>query len=413
MAVRGVDFMTLRAQPVALAREAAAVRFDRHLQRMIVGRSVHPVTARTRRLAFPKTARERERLRAIEAARTAVGPEITLRIVLRNRLADEKRQREILVAVARLEPEEDVVLVAVAVAAGIEDLPRVCLLRREDPELRGGRFGRFARRILLPVARDGDVRRARTVTGFAADAHFGPRGRVRLRGRMEILRQFRRVAVDAGDVPDLEQLVIRIAGDRRDLFPIDPPPRLVVPEHRQHVDPAVRQLREIPLEPARAERVVDLELFSRPLVVRDRDEVPAVARLHRVRAAVRLEPNCSACGQCGGRVRAPGAPASGGAGSPTRQPRWGAGGAPRAVRKAEITLHAGLGNRLRHLNVEGLTPGVIGRFVTALTLLRADIPIIIFILARGPTLLPRGGDPTPTAVAQRVRASQRLKAVAR
>src|SRR3989441_4760068 len=394
MAVRGVDFMTLRAQPVALAREAAAVRFDRHLQRMIVGRSVHPVTARTRRLAFPKTARERERLRAIEAARTAVGPEITLRIVLRNRLADEKRQREILVAVARLEPEEDVVLVAVAVAAGIEDLPRVCLLRREDPELRGGRFGRFARRILLPLARDGDVRRARTVTGFAADAHFGPRGGVRLRGRMEILRQFRRVAVDAGDVPDLEQLVIRIAGDRRDLFPIDPPPRLVVPEHRQHVDPAVRQLREIPLEPARAERVVDLELFSRPLVVRDRDEVPAVARLHRVRAAVRLEPNCSACGQCGGRVRAPGALASGG-------------GAPRAVRKAEITLHAGLGNRLRHLNVEGLTPGVIGRFVTALTLLRADIPVIIFILARGPTLLPRGGDPTPPPVAPRLRGSPR------
>src|SRR2546426_4645452 len=165
MAVRGVDFMTLRAQPVALARETAAVGFDRHLQRMIVGRSVHPVTARTRRLAFLKTACERERLRAIEAARTAVGPEITLRIVLGNRLADEKRQREIFVAVARLEPEEDVVLVAVTVAAGIEDLPRAGLLRREDPELRRGRFGRLARRILLPLARDGQVRRARTVTG--------------------------------------------------------------------------------------------------------------------------------------------------------------------------------------------------------------------------------------------------------
>src|SRR3989442_14399705 len=102
MAVRGVDFMTLRAQPVALAREAAAVRFDRHLQRMIVGRSVHPVTARTRRLAFPKTARERERLRAIEAARTAVGPEINLRNVLGNRQADVKRQCVILVAVCTL-----------------------------------------------------------------------------------------------------------------------------------------------------------------------------------------------------------------------------------------------------------------------------------------------------------------------
>src|SRR2546428_11371898 len=124
MGVRGVDFMTLRAQPVALAREAAAVRFDRHLQRMIVGRSVHPVTARTRRLAFPKTARERERLRAIEAARTAVGPEITLRIGLGNRLGDEKRQPENLVAVARPEPAENGGPGCVAVGAGHAELSR-------------------------------------------------------------------------------------------------------------------------------------------------------------------------------------------------------------------------------------------------------------------------------------------------
>ena len=51
----------------------------------------------------------------------------------RNRLADQERQRVVVVAVAGLEAEEDVVLVAVAVAAGVEDLPRrIARVMRED-----------------------------------------------------------------------------------------------------------------------------------------------------------------------------------------------------------------------------------------------------------------------------------------
>src|SRR5262249_7211295 len=95
--------VALRAQPVALARETAALRFDRNLEGVIVRRPVHPVAARARGLASLETAGQREGLRTIEAARAAVGPEVALRIVVWNRLADEKRQREILVAIARLE----------------------------------------------------------------------------------------------------------------------------------------------------------------------------------------------------------------------------------------------------------------------------------------------------------------------
>src|SRR5256885_12358480 len=97
---------------------------------MRVARAVDPVAARAGRLPFLEAAGDRERLRAVEPARTAIGPEVALRIVLRNRLADEKRQREVLVAIARLEAEEHVVLVALAIAARGEDLARRHLLHR-------------------------------------------------------------------------------------------------------------------------------------------------------------------------------------------------------------------------------------------------------------------------------------------
>src|SRR5207302_7508528 len=50
-----------------------------------------------------------------------------------------------------------------------------------------------------------------------------------------------------------------------------------------------------------------------------------------------------------------------------------------------------------------------------------DVPFVsikcaghsFFTFARGPTFIYRGGDPTPAAVARRIRASQRLKAVTR
>src|SRR5262245_39720026 len=94
------------------------------------------MAARARRAAALEAAAERQRLRAVEAVRPAVGPEVPLRIVLGYRLTDEKRQRVILVSVAWREAEEDVVLVAVAVAARVEIPPRVGLRRRKDPQLR-------------------------------------------------------------------------------------------------------------------------------------------------------------------------------------------------------------------------------------------------------------------------------------
>ena len=153
---------------------------------------------------------------------------------------------------------------------------------------------------------------------FARDTHLGPRRRVRVRRGVELLRQVRRVAVHARDVPDLAEIVVRIVRDRRDLFPVDPSLRLVVPERWQDVDAAVGQFREIALEPAGAERVVDLELLRGPAVVNNRYEVAAVVRLHGVRAAV------------------------------LRKLHWRIG--------AEIADHGGFGDRLRHLTMKRAAP---------------------------------------------------------
>src|SRR5262249_47743991 len=195
-----------------------------------------------------------------------------------------------------LEAEEDVVLVTVAVAAGIEHLPRGGRPRREDLEdtaqlaVAGARaVGRLARRILFPLLHQRDMRAAGYMTRFASDPHFGPFRSVLVGGDVVILDEVRRVAIDAGDVPDLPQIVVGIVRNRRDLLPVEPPLRLDVPEHGQHVDAAVWQLRKVALEAARTERIVHVELFSRPTVFRDRDEVLAVSRLHRVSTAVLLE----------------------------------------------------------------------------------------------------------------------------
>src|SRR3954452_11232603 len=128
--------MALRAQRVALTRPLAIGSLDRDLQHVRVLGTVDRVTARAGRLAALEAAGERQRLRPVEAARPAVGPELALRIVLGNRLADQERQRVVFVALARREPEEDVVLVAVTVAAGIEVLPRISHGRREYFQLR-------------------------------------------------------------------------------------------------------------------------------------------------------------------------------------------------------------------------------------------------------------------------------------
>src|SRR5207249_3939920 len=192
-------------------------------------------------------------------------------------------------------------------------------------------------------ARDRRVRRARSVTGLASDAHLGPRGRVAVRRRIEVLHQVGGVAVDAGDVPDLTQVVIGIVWNRRDLLPVDPSLRFVVPEDRKDVDAAVGELREIALKAAGAERVMNLEGLGRPSGrFRNRDEVTAVAPLERVAAAVLGEPD---------RRRI----------------------APRCRRGAELALDQRLGDRLRHLHVQRPPPGVVRRLMTALARLRSEV----------------------------------------
>ena len=97
------------------------------------------------------------------------------------------------------------------------------------------------------------------------------------------------MAVHAGHVPNLAEIVRRVVGNRRDLLPVEPPFRFVVPEDRQHVDPSIGKLRQVASKAPGAERVVHLEALRRPPALRDGDEVAAVMLLHRVGSTVGLE----------------------------------------------------------------------------------------------------------------------------
>src|SRR5436190_20621479 len=145
--------MALSTELIALLRQTSVQRLDLHLQRMTVLRSVHPMAAGAGGFSLAKTPGQRECLRPVEAARASVGPEVSLRIVVWNRLTDQERQRVVLVALAGLEAEEHVVLVPVAVAAGIEHLPRRRAQRGENLQVRRCWILRLRRRILLPLRR--------------------------------------------------------------------------------------------------------------------------------------------------------------------------------------------------------------------------------------------------------------------
>src|SRR5262245_59530409 len=121
--------MTLRAQRIAVA-----ALVDVHLQRELVARSVGDVAVRARDRAGLETAAERQRLRAVETVRAAVGPELTLHIVVGKRVADEERHRVIRIAIAALESNERVSLIAVAVCARVVNAPRLRALDRQDLE---------------------------------------------------------------------------------------------------------------------------------------------------------------------------------------------------------------------------------------------------------------------------------------
>src|SRR5437588_4177945 len=177
--------MALRTECVTLLRVATAGRLDFDLERVGVLRAVRGVAVRAGRLSALKATGLHDRLWAIEPARAAIGPEVALRIVVGDRLAHEKRQRVILVVVARLETEECVVLVAVAVAARVEDLPRLGALGREhaqDPAeiaiLRCVVERRLAGGIFLPLVHQRDVRLAGAVARLTSNTHLGPGRRV-------------------------------------------------------------------------------------------------------------------------------------------------------------------------------------------------------------------------------------------
>ena len=326
--------MALRAELVA---GAAVVHV--HLEREIEGRAVRHVAVRAGDRARLEAARERERLRTVEAVGPAVGPELALRVELGQRLADQERQRVVLVAVAGRKRGEQVALVAVAVGAAVERAPRVGRARREDLERVGEltvggprAVARHRRRILGPAFGQRDVRAAGAVAGLAADAHLGPVRAVGLGGRVVAAVEVGGMAVEAVDVPDLLQ-VVRAVGDRRGLLPVEPAAALHVPEHGQHVHPPVGQRREIALEAFRPQGVVDAIRLGRTIAGADRHDRAPILLREGVGAAV-------------GTERGP---------------------------AREVAEQRGLGHRPRHLDVERGLPLRVGLLVARLARRRADV----------------------------------------
>ena len=280
------------------------------------------VTAGARHRAGLEAAAQRQRLGPVETVRPAIGPELALQIVLRQRVADQERHRVIGEPIAALEAQEDVPLVAVAIRAGIVNPPRVGTFDRENFQnftqlavLRAVIVGRLGCGIFFPRVHQRHVLTAGAMTGLAANAHFCPRRFIFRLGNVVALDDVRAMTVETVGVPDLPEVVGALR-DRGDLLPVDPAPGRDMPEHRQHVDAPFRQHRQIPLVALRPERVVNVESLGGSSAERDRDVRLAVLRSERVCAAV--------------------------------------------IRKlgtlAEVTDHGGFSDRLGHLDVERILP---------------------------------------------------------
>src|SRR5688572_26607494 len=170
------------------------------------------------------------------------------------------------------------------------------------------------------------------MTGLAADAHLGPRRSILLRGNVVALHDVRAVAVETVLVPDLAD-VVGAVGNWRDLLPVHPSLAGDVPEHRQYVNAALGQRREIPLIAFGAERVIDRKCFRRAIAERDGDEWLAGLHTKRVRPIVI--------------------------------------GELRPV--AKIASDGGFGDGLRHLDVQGILPLRMFDVVTFGARLRAEV----------------------------------------
>jgi hypothetical protein len=155
---RGYRPVTLGAEAIAFSCVTTTGCVDCDLQRMIVLRTMHTMTAGAGHLASLETSGHGQRLRSVEPAGAAVRPELALRIVVWNRLADEEWQGVVVVAIAGVESEKHVVLVAVAVPARIEQPARRDFFHREDV-------------LMLRIV---DMSASCPMTRFAADAHLRP-----------------------------------------------------------------------------------------------------------------------------------------------------------------------------------------------------------------------------------------------
>lgn len=112
--------MALRAELIAVA-----AILDVDLQRRIERRTVRDVTVGAGNRTGLETTAQRQCLRPVEAIRPAVRPELTLIVIGWNRIAEQERHRVVLVAIAGLESDKDVLLVAVAIRARVEHAPRL------------------------------------------------------------------------------------------------------------------------------------------------------------------------------------------------------------------------------------------------------------------------------------------------
>jgi hypothetical protein len=131
----------------------------------------------------------------------------------------------------------------------------------------------------------GDVGRAGTVAGLAADIDLGPGRRVSVRGRVVVLAQLGRVALGAHEVPGLVDPgpMQRIAGFEL-LVGVEMEPALPalilgprVPGDAERLHPAVGKGDQVLLQRVDAEGVADLEVVELAVRPVGGDEEPAVA----------------------------------------------------------------------------------------------------------------------------------------
>src|SRR3954467_11489370 len=142
---------------------------------------------------------------------------------------------------------------------------------------------------VVPAAVPGDMGAAGSVTAFACRAEIGPRGRVCLRGRLVVVFLLADVAPETVLVPLLNgSLIVLVRAD--DLHVVEPGSTFDIPTRREDDDPALFDGREVVLDAAAAERVLDAMFARRAGDVRFGDVVRAVGHPQLERLPVKRDP---------------------------------------------------------------------------------------------------------------------------